>query len=300
MALDQHPPQWPQRLLETVCRPDLRDEIIGDLHEAFQWRLSVESPSKARSRFIWETFLSLKPQNLRTTYTLSINTMIFRNYLKVTSRNLRRRKTPAIINILGLAMGITAFLLIFLYTFRIFTFDDMHVNKERIHLVYKERITPDGTQPTYDTWVPMSKRLKADYPSILSASSVYSANAKVIKKDQFIDEEIVYADQDFFDLFSYEIIQGQPDQVLPDRRSLAISQSHAGKYFGKEDPMGQLLEIFLQEEDTTISFRVSAVIADFAENTSINPHMVILWKACPFTKNMPTVGTARFWKLSSC
>lgn len=278
-----HPPRWPGRILEALCRPDLRDEIIGDLDEAFQWRVSQHSGlSAARVKYFWESLLSLNPQNLKTTYHISINTMIFRNYSKVTVRNLLRRKTPSFINILGLAFGITAFLLIFLYTYPIFTFDNIHGNKDNIHLTYKERITPDGTQPTYDTWVPMANRLKNDYPAIKSASSVYVGDCKVIKNEQFINEELVYGDQDYFDIFSYEVVQGQPSNVLPGKRSIAISEPYAKKYFEGKDPMGQLLEIFLQEEDTTLTFEVSAIIGEFPENTSQQPNMVIRMDGLPF------------------
>lgn len=282
MESKHQPPQWPARILEALCRSDLRDEIIGDMDEAFQWRLSQKGASAARFKYFWEFMLSLNPQNLKTTYHLSINTMIFRNYSKVTVRNLMRRKTPSFINILGLSMGITAFLLIFLFTFPIFTFEDIHVNKDNIFLAYKERVTPDGTQPTYDTWVPMAKRLKNDYPAIKSASSVYIGDAKVIKNEQFIDEEVIYTDQDFFEIFSYEVTKGQPSNVLPDKRSLAISRPYAEKYFGDTDPMGQLLEIFLQEEDTTLTFQVTAIIGVFPENTSKQPNLVIRMDGLPF------------------
>ncbi len=282
MGTKINPPNWPIRLLEILCRVDLRDEIIGDLQEAFQWRLATEKTSKARVKFIYESLLSLKPQNLKTFHVLSINTMIFQNYFKVVSRNLLRRKTSSFINIVGLSLGITAFLLIFLYTFQIFSFDGIHTNKERIYLVYKERITPDGVQPTYDTWVPMANRLKKDFPAVKSASSIYTADSKVIKNEQFIDEDIIYADQDFFDLFSYPLVRGQNSDVLPEMKSLALSKSYAYKYFGDTDPIGQSVDIFLQEEDTTLTFQVSAIIGDFPENTSIQPHMVIRMDGLPF------------------
>ncbi len=282
MDSKHQPPQWPARILEALCRTDLIDEIIGDLDEAFRWRMAQKGVSRARSKYLWEFLLSLNPQNLKTTYHLSINTMIFRNYSKVTVRNLMRRKTPSFINILGLSMGITAFLLIFLFTFPIFTFEDIHSNKDNIFLAYKERVTPDGTQPTYDTWLPLAKRLKSNYPAIKSASSVYISDAKVIKNEQFIDEEVIYADQDFFDLFSYEVVKGQTANVLPDKRSLAISKPYAVKYFGDLDPMGELLEIFLQEEDTTLTFQVTAVIGAFPQNTSKQPNLVIRMDGLPF------------------
>ena len=277
-----NPPKWAESILDFCCRTDYHDEIIGDLREAFYWRIEEEGTFKAKSKFLWESLLSLKPQNLKTSYHLSINTMILRNYIKVTSRNLIRRKTSSLINVLGLSLGITAFMLIFLYTFGIFTFDDYHTEKDHIFMAYKERITPDGIQPTYDTWVPMANRLKSDYPEVKSATSLYLANAKAIKNEVYIDEEIFYSSQDFFDIFSFEIIQGRSSEVLPEMSSMAISEAYAVKYFGDTEPLGQFLDVFLQEEDTILTFQISAVIGAFPENVSIQPNMVIRLDGLPF------------------
>ncbi|MFY0689288.1 MAG: ABC transporter permease [Cyclobacteriaceae bacterium] len=275
------PPKWAERILNFCCRSDYRDEIIGDLHEAYYWRLAKQGTSKARSRFVWETFLSLKPQNLKTSYHIAINTMIFRNYFKVALRNLVRRKSTSFINIFGLATGATAFIIIFLYTSQILSFDDYHEDKKRIFLAYKERVTPDGIQPAYDTWVPMAKRLKADYPEVEFASSVYQTAAKVIKQNQFIDDNIFYSDQSFFDIFSYELLHGQSASVFPEKRSIAISRDRAIRYFGQEDVIGQLMEVFLPDEDTILTFSVSAVLADFPENISLQPQMMIQMESIP-------------------
>ncbi|MEQ9009204.1 MAG: permease prefix domain 2-containing transporter, partial [Ekhidna sp.] len=152
MSDEKNPPKWALRLLEFFLRPDYADEIQGDITEAYYWRMEEESPFKARFKFILEVFKSLKPTNLKSFYHLSLNTMIFRNYLKVAFRSLLKRKSTSFINIFGLSVGVATFIFIFLYTNQILTFDDHHENKDQIFMVYKERITPDGTQETYDTW----------------------------------------------------------------------------------------------------------------------------------------------------
>jgi putative ABC transport system permease protein len=90
-----------------------------------------------------------------------METVIFKNYLKIAIRHIVKHKMNGFINIFGLAMGITAAVMILLYARNELTYDAFHRNAENIFLVYKERPTPTGTQLTYDTWLPMAEALKA-------------------------------------------------------------------------------------------------------------------------------------------
>ncbi|MEQ8469959.1 MAG: FtsX-like permease family protein [Marinoscillum sp.] len=282
MKSNPQPPNWPDKLLSRFCRPELADEILGDLHEAFHWRVDTIGVKSARRKFIWECLKSIKPSNLRSFHHLSLNTMIIRNYLKIAFRNLLKRKSFSFINIFGLATGVAAFILIFLYAIQILTFDDFHEKKDSIFLVYKERITPDGTQPTYDTWVPMKDRLLSEYPDIQSGARVYSTEARVIKNNQYIEENILYTDESFFDVFSFRLKFGNSDQPFQDKSSIVLLPEIALKYFGKENAIGEEMELFIPDEDTTLRFYVSGILAEYPTNTSLQPNMVIQMEGLPF------------------
>lgn len=275
------PPRWPEKLLSRFCRHDIADEIIGDLHEAFIWRAETEGLSKARSKYFFESLRSLKPTNLKSFHHLSLNTMIFRNYLKIAFRNLLIRKSFSFINIFGLATGVGVFVLIALYTFQILTFDHFHENRDEIYLAYKERITPDGTQATYDTWVPMASRLKETYSEIEVAAGLYNTEARIVKNNQFLEEDIIYTDNSFFDIFSFELAHGNPGQPFQDKNSIIVSELMALKYFNKTNAVGQSLQLFLPEEDTTMRFIVSGVLKDYPINTSLQPQLMIQMTSLP-------------------
>lgn len=278
----KNPPKWAEKLLEKVCRSDYSEEIIGDLNEAFQWRSKEKGKRIADIKYVWEAFASMRPRNLKPFHFYSINTMIFNNYIKVAFRTLLKRKSTSFINLFGLSLGATAFLLIGLYAYQILTFDHIHIRKDRIFLAYKERITPNGIQPAYDTWIPMANRLIDEYPQITKATKFYETEAKVVDGTKFSTESLSYADNDFFEIFSSEILSGSESQPIQNTSSVVLSKSMAVKYFKSESPVGELLTLFIPEEDTTITYQVSAIINDYPTNSSIRPGIIVLPESVRF------------------
>ncbi len=280
-ATRHHPPKWAKSLLELFCREDYVDEILGDIHEAFYWRLKEQGLFKARVRFVMEVFKSFRLSNLKSFHHFQLNTMIFQNYIKVAFRTLLKRKSTSFINIIGLSIGVAAFAFIFLYTYQIFTFDDHHVNKERTFLAFKERITPDGTQATYDTWVPLKDRLKSEYSEVEYAARYYTTNASIEKDNRYLEESITYTDASLFDIFTFPVVYGNASKIFPTKNSLVLSEELALKYFDTKNAVGKSLEIFLQEEDTTLRYEVSAVITNHPENAYLRPSMMISMESIP-------------------
>lgn len=286
MKGNAQPPRWALWLMEFFLRVDYADEIQGDITEAFYWRVEEEGLFKARFKFIFEVLRSLKPVNFKSFHYLSLNTMIFRNYIKIAFRTLLKRKSTSFINIFGLSIGVAAFAFIFLYTYQIFTFDDHHENKDRTFLAYKERITPDGTQATYDTWIPLKDRLLADYKEIQQAARFYNASASVVKNNRYIDEQLVYTDASLFDIFSFPLVHGNEQSIFPTKNSVVLNEELAIKYFDTSDAVGKSLEIFLQEEDTTMRYEVSAVIRNQPVNASLRPSIMIPMESIPVYPQM--------------
>ena len=276
-----HPPGWARKLLRFSLRPDYSDEILGDLTEAYHWRSQEEGPNKAKLKFVIEALGSLRPSNLKSINKITVNTMILRNYVTIAWRSMRKRRATSLINTLGLAIGAAAFMIIFLHVNQILTFDEAHINRERTFMAYKERITPDGIQAAYDTWVPMKDRLLSDYPQVEEAARVYESEAKIVKNNQYLDEDIIYADEAFFDIFSYPLRYGNENKVFTKKHSIVLSLDLALKYFDKENPIGEYMEVFLPDEDTTLTFQVSAVVDQFPENVAFQPHLVIQLESIP-------------------
>lgn len=276
------PPRWGIYLLNLFIRSDYSEEIQGDLTEAFGWRLEEKGTTKAHLKFAWEVFWSLRPSNLKSYYHIQLNTMIIRNYLKIAFRNLWLKKSTSFINIFGLSIGVAAFLFIVLYTHQILTFNHVHENRDRIFMPYKERITPDGIQETFDTWVPLRKKLIDTYSHVISSSHVYETEARVIKENRYIDENILYADDSFFSIFSIDILFGNKDNIFPHSHSIIISEDVSFKYFNKKNSVGEEIELYLPDDDTSLRFDVTAIISNFPENVSHQPDFIIEMESLPF------------------
>jgi len=276
-----HPPLWADKLLNYFCRQDFADEILGDLHEAFYWRLKEKGPGKAKTKFAWEVIKSLRPKNLKSFYHFSLNTMILRNYIKIAFRTLLKRKSTSFINIFGLSVGVSAFVLIFLYAYQIISFDDHHEKKDRIFLAYKERITPDGVQPAFDTWAPMKDRFLSDYTQVKAAARIYETDSRIVKNNQYLEEDIMYTDESLFDIFTYPLLYGNEKNIFADKQSVVISVEVAIKYFQKENAIGEVMEIFLPDEDTTLLYQVSAILDRLPANISYRPNMMVQLESIP-------------------
>ncbi|GAB4240175.1 MAG: ABC transporter permease [Ekhidna sp.] len=268
-------------MLERFLKPSLADEIIGDITEAYHWRKQEDGSLKANFFLGMEVLTSLRPAHLKAFQKLELNTMIITNYLKIALRTLLRKRSTAFINIAGLSTGVAAFIFIFLYTHQILTWDYHHEKIDRIFLAYKERITPDGIQPTYDTWVPMKDRLVADYQRVEAASRYYATSANVKKGSRYIEEEISYTDSELFSIFSFSFLRGDKNNPFSTKNSIILNEELSIKYFGYGDPIGNFIEVFLPDEDTTMLFEVSAVIANSPENASLQPDMLILIESIP-------------------
>ncbi len=200
---------------------------------------------------------------------------MLRNYIKIAFRNIQNHTSYSFINIFGLSVGLAAAIVISLYAVNILKFDHHHRLKDRIYLSYKERITPDGTQATYDTWVPLGPRLEADFSNVETTSRHIITEGLVKRKDQFLNEELTLSETSLFDIFTIEIIDSSHDEPLPNLNSVAISETIVTKYFSDKDPLREELEIFLTSEDTTIRYFVSAIFKDLPLNSSIRPEIIL-------------------------
>ncbi|MBT4333570.1 MAG: FtsX-like permease family protein [Candidatus Cloacimonetes bacterium] len=190
---------------------------------------------------------------------------MFKNYIKIAYRNILKQKTYSAINIFGLALGLTACILVGLYIYQDFNYDNYHANGENIYRVSIEMVTPDDTFNFAQTPAPVAPSLKQNYPEINKISRIFFAKNDLItyEKNKFYEEEIVFADEDFFKIFSYSTLQGNPNTFLQKDNSVVITKKIADKYFGTENPVGKILNY---------NSRIDLEVVGVVENVPINSH----------------------------
>lgn len=210
---------------------------------------------------------------------------MFYNYLKSSFRSLLKHRLLTSINLIGLVVGITASMIIAIYAHHILTFDMFHTKADHVYMVYKERVTPNGVQPTYDTWIPLSKQLQMDYPQISASTRLAPLDGAVIVNNEVFQEDFQFVDPSFFEIFDYPLVHGNADTPFSDPNSVVLSKELALRLFGQENAVGQRLRIresFLEFEKDYI---VTGVLDDYPSNTSIEPSMVFPIESIPDFQN---------------
>ena len=195
--------------------------------------------------------------------------IMFKNYLKVALRNLKKYKGYSFINVFGLATGLTFSILAMFYVYNEISYDRFHKKANQIYRVYIKAHIDNRTIETLGTSAPLAKTLKYEYPEILQTLRVSdyretsSRKAIVLYENKTIEENNAYvADPNFFDVFTFPLIKGNPKTVLEQPNTVLVTEATAKKYFGQNDPLGQILTIDGKECQVT----------GIAENVPVNSH----------------------------
>lgn len=192
---------------------------------------------------------------------------MFRNYLKTAWRNLRKNKTFSFLNILGLAIGLSCFLLIVLYVVDELSFDRFHDKANRIYRIHSDiRFGGSDLNLTVSS-DPLGAALKNDYPQVEAYTRIFNNyGEKLIKKgDQFITEQnVTHADSTFFDVFTFPAVAGNSKTALNEPNTVVLTESAAKKYFGTANAIGKILETDHNP------YTVTAVIKDMPRNSHFN------------------------------
>jgi putative ABC transport system permease protein len=197
---------------------------------------------------------------------------MFKNYFKTAWRNLLKNKIFSAINVLGLAIGIAAFLLIVNYLRFEYSFDDFNTNKDRIYRV-PMMITETGGQPqTFAfTYPAVAPAMKKDFPEVQEVTRFRKTWGVVQHGDQKIIESgmIYYVDPSVFNIFSFEFERGSSATAFKQLNDAVITHSTATKYFGNENPTGKALHY--NDED----YVVTAVLRDVPANSHLQFHILL-------------------------
>ena len=204
---------------------------------------------------------------------------MLRNYFQSAVRNLRKNKFYSSINVLGLAVGIAGFLLIAQYVVFERSYDRFHTNAGQIYRVQLDQYQNDGLMlASAENYPGVGPALTAELPEVLDHTRLYNMGFKnnvVITYEEapngpvaFKLERFMYADASFFSVFSFPLVQGNPQTVLAEPFTAVVSETYAKRFFGDADPVGKVLR--LQDDDFNDErCRVTGVFADVPANSHL-------------------------------
>ncbi|MFH1853388.1 MAG: ABC transporter permease [Candidatus Neomarinimicrobiota bacterium] len=195
--------------------------------------------------------------------------MMITNYLKIAARNLWKQKGQTLINLSGLSIGMACCLLIMTWVVSELSFDRFHEKADRIYRLGIEA-NLGGYLKAPITNGPIGPTMVEKYPEVLAAVRTPGPDEEPVRyRDrQFQEENVTYADANFFQVFSFPLLIGNPETVLEVPNQVVIAESMVKKYFDRNDPIGEIISI------SGTDYTVTGIMADFPRNSQLQFNMI--------------------------
>ncbi|MEQ8629195.1 ABC transporter permease [Ekhidna sp.] len=199
---------------------------------------------------------------------------MLKNYFNVALRNLFKHKFYSLINILGLSVGLTCFLMISLYVVDELSYDTFHSDADRI---YRMDFTGNINGSEFITALasaPAGPTMPAEFPEVEESTRLRGTGNWIIKakntEDAYNEDAVIYADRNFFTFWDFNLKSGNPETCLERPNTLVLSESLAAKVFGDEDPVGKIVVL-----DNNDDWEVTGVYEDMPSNSHFSFEMLL-------------------------
>ncbi|MEI9921489.1 MAG: ABC transporter permease [Bacteroidota bacterium] len=213
---------------------------------------------------------------------------MLRNFFKTAGRNILRHKAYSIINFVGLTCGVTLALLIMVYVRSETSFDDFQQKGDRL---YRIKYVASNSLELASSPPPIAPKMAEYFPEVETAGRMYGRAVSIKVPDaegSFEEGGIFFTDSTIMNMMTFELVSGTLDKALNEEFTVIINQEMAKKYFGDKDPIGETL-LFGGKH----SFRITAVVKDFPENSHINFNMLVPYENMFDMENDDTAALLR-------
>ncbi len=250
------PPRLARCFLRWYCRPELAEDLEGDLNEYFFRNLKKNGPVKARIVYVVDVLKFLRLYTIRTPKLINIiiHWIMLGSYIKTSSRNILRHKLFSSFNIIGLAVSISVGLLMIVFVSDLNSYDNFHEKKDRIFRI----ISRDHNQVDLaSTSIVAGKKIKEDGRDIEDITILrrgFGGDAST--GDRILPVGGLWADDSFFNVFTFPMVYGDPATALREPYSIVLTEETAKRLFGTSQVLGRSLKF-----DTTHYF-VTGVLKD--------------------------------------
>jgi putative ABC transport system permease protein len=278
---EHEPPRFSAWLLAVLAPSERREVLLGDFEEGFAEMVDYLGAARARRWYRVQVWRSIPALLFQSMYW---GVVMLKSYLKTAFRNLTKHKGHAFINIGGLATGMACCLLVVLFIRNEWTYDRFH---ERADRLYRAWVLEDyGEDQRFFNTVtpfPLGPALAQAYPEVEAYVRVVRTSNLVRHGATSISETIHLVDPDFFEVFDFPLVAGEPSAVFKELNTVVLSERFAARYFADADPVGQTLA--MEVGDRFEDFVVTGVAEDVPTNSSIQFDVLV-----PFEK-----GTGWQW-----
>jgi len=214
---------------------------------------------------------------------------MFKNYLKIALRNIRKHKGYSLINIAGLAIGVAACLLLFLWVQDELSYDRYHEKSDRIYRVISQSEEEGRTRQFALTSAPVGPSLVNEFPEIEKAVRFGRNGFVVSYQNKRFQEGVYFTDPEIFDVFTFPLVKGNPESALKEPYSIVISEEMSRKYFGEDEPLGKIITLGEWHD-----FKVAGVFKDIPQNSHFRFHFLGLFSDYA-SRHFDQWGISNYW-----
>lgn len=274
--MEELPPKWMDRFLNWFCKPEVVEEITGDIRELYFERMELDGKRTAQAKYALDILRFFRRSNIRflQSYWSSQNSIsMVKSYLTIAFRNLRKNPLNTVVNLLGLTIAVAYGIRAYAYYQFIDKMDQFHDHKEQVHLVTyfsdKEGETIQYGNPP----LPLGQVLEQNFPEIEDVCRVKSDNIVVKHRDNVFYEQVWYADPSFLNMLTFPLKWGTKE-ALSDVKSVIISEQISEKYFAENNPIGVEIELIFSPTDKR-TFTVAGVASEYTDGSTMDFNFLI-------------------------
>jgi len=258
------PPRFSRWLFSVMKRYDEDFIWAGDLEEEFNQIMGERGISKAQRWYRAQVFKTL-PTYFR--FAMHWTAIMAKHYLITAFRHMKRQKSFTVINVAGLAIGLTFFILIMIYIQFELSYDRYHTNDDNIYRVASELPaghTHGGKTAMTRTVFALAPALIEEFPQVKNATR-FMRNRNVLltyENQNFLEKDVFFAEPQVFQIFTLPLERGQPEAALEDPYSIVLSQRMAERIFGQKNPMGRVIRY-----ENSYDLKVTGILQNMPQNS---------------------------------
>lgn len=269
--MENLPPKWMDRFLNWFCKPELVEEITGDMRELYFERMEIQGKRQAQARYALDILRFFRSSNLRffqSFWSIQNSISMVKSYLTIAFRNLKKNPLNTVVNLLGLTIAVAYGIRGYAYYQFIDKMDQFHEQKEQVHLVTyfsdKEGETIQYGNPP----LPLGAVLEQNFPEIEDVCRIKTDNIVVKHRDNVFYEQVWYADPSFLDMLTFPLKWGSKEAIT-DVKSVYISEQISEKYFAENNPVGVEIELIFSPTDKR-TFTIAGVAAEIQDGSTMD------------------------------
>jgi putative ABC transport system permease protein len=249
------PPAWAQRFIVWYCKPELAEDLLGDLHEYFDRNVRSKGPLRARLIYSMDAFKFFRIYTVRAPkfVNLLINWIMIGSYVKTSMRNVQRNKLFSTINIVGLAISMSVGLLLIAFVHDLLSYDKFNEHGKRIYRITSHARFQEGSGEKFASTSLMAGKLIHEKISGIEETVIIGTECS---GDATVNNNVVpltgiYAEPTMLRIFTLPMVKGDAATALAKPYSIVLTETSAKKLFGAEDAFGKTIHFDSADYEVT-------------------------------------------------